>query len=87
MSILPSVEDCSVYDLREFSLTSRRVSVGALLKNANTKQDDASVPCVGRGVEFASAVRLKMYQTNLYSDLTEGAQEYDSLIALQLVFT
>lgn len=54
MYILSSVEDCSVYDLREFSLTSRRVSVGALLKNANTKQNDASVPCVGRGVKFAS---------------------------------
>ena len=76
MYILLSVADCSVYDLDEFSLTSSRVSLGALLKHANTKQD---VPCTGSRVKFASAVRLKMYQTSQYSDLTEGAQEYDSL--------
>ena len=78
MYILLSVADCSVDDLDEFSLTSLRVSLGTLLKNPNTKQDDASVPCVGSGVKFASAVRLKMYQTSQYFDLTEGAQEYDS---------
>ena len=44
------------------------------------------VPCVGSGVKFASTFRLKMYQANQYFDLTEGAQEYDSALALQLIY-
>ena len=51
-------------------------------KNANTKQDDASATLCWK----RSKVCFYGCEANQYSDLTEGAQEYDSTLALELIY-